>query len=406
MNDVDLADRLLAAVRAQRFEATPDAMQHGGPVTAFPSIDLALAVFPPGGAPVCANVLFSREHPHGHAARLDARRGALRGLRFDADLTGAGHASIAWLPGADWARLPWQVLAGEGPLRFVAPYPASLVKLMVAVGVALAVDRGACGFEEAWSHGARERSVDAWCEDMVATSSNEATAAMVALLHARGLIARGAGGELRNDLHEAFAALDLPTLRLAETRPGGGWRNADGAGVGRLQMTAWDSVRLLWLLDDDAPPAPWLAPGTPALLSAAGRRHIGRWLARQGLHEILSSTALAGTRGWVRGLPARMPSHWIGDDGSARVGNVVFDGDLRPANAEARVEFRHKTGLTENYASDAGIVRALAPGRRHYIVALLSNLGTRYSDGPVHATTRRIAALGAAIDGAIADWID
>jgi hypothetical protein len=82
------------------------------------------------------------------------------------------------------------------------------------------------------------------------------------------------------------------------------------------------------------------------------------------------------------------------------------------------VEFLHKTGLTENYGSNGGIVREL-PGkpRRHYIIVLLSNLGFRYYDDavasflkpdkgedgyPNTATgisyTQRIPALGQALD--------
>jgi hypothetical protein len=57
-------------------------------------------------------------------------------------------------------------------------------------------------------------------------------------------------------LHRLFERLRLRTLRLADTTPRGGWRNADGAGVGHLQMTAWDSLRLLWWLDPEAPPLP------------------------------------------------------------------------------------------------------------------------------------------------------
>jgi hypothetical protein len=80
------------------------------------------------------------------------------------------------------------------------------------------------------------------------------------------------------------------------------------------------------------------------------------------------------------------------------------------------VTFAHKTGLTYNYASDAGIVSSL-PGQpfRRYVIAFLGNVGYRYTDeafagrarGPyadrVHpiAYTQRIPALGRAIDDAV-----
>ncbi|HEY5136878.1 MAG TPA: hypothetical protein VIJ41_13890 [Candidatus Nanopelagicales bacterium] len=66
---------------------------------------------------------------------------------------------------------------------------------------------------------------------------------------------------------------------------------------------------------------------------------------------------------------------------------IPYGQDVRPCNATAQVTFAHKTGLTENYGSDAGIVTALAgqDGRR-YIVAVFSNVGYRYSD-PSQAST-------------------
>jgi hypothetical protein len=90
-----------------------------------------------------------------------------------------------------------------------------------------------------------------------------------------------------------------------------------------------------------------------------------------------------------------------------------FGVDIRTANAQAEVNFAHKTGLTFNYGSDAGIVTAL-PGKpfRHYVIAIVGNLGHRYADevfaartnfpafdkiGPI-VYTQRIAALGKAMD--------
>jgi hypothetical protein len=100
------------------------------------------------------------------------------------------------------------------------------------------------------------------------------------------------------------------------------------------------------------------------------------------------------------------------------VDGTAFGRDTRPCNTAAEVEFLHKTGLTENYGSDGGLVKEL-PGkpRRHYVVVFLSNLGYRYYDEavagfldatkgedgyPYAATgmsyTQRIPALGRAID--------
>ena len=99
------------------------------------------------------------------------------------------------------------------------------------------------------------------------------------------------------------------------------------------------------------------------MLSDATRDHLRAVLARQQLDEILSSGHLRGVPGWVPGIP----------------------------DAPA---FAHKTGNTENYTSDAGIVRT---DKVHYIVAVLSNLGSRYAPHEKCATTWRLPALGAQI---------
>jgi hypothetical protein len=335
-----LASELRRAVHELDFAATSDAWQGGAPVGVHPSVDLAVAAFPRSRPAVWANVLFSREHPEGLLAQIDAAAGAVQNIRFDADQQNAPGDSVAWLPGADWQALRWQPLAGGGPHRCVAPYPASLLKLMVAVGVAMAVDRGLAAWPAA-------------LEPMLVASDNDATTDCVALLHRVRLI---------DTLNQRFGQLGLATLQLRGTKPDGGWRNADGAGVGHIHMTAWDTVRLLWLLDAQAPPPPWLPPGT-SLLSEASRAHLHGVLRRQALDEVLSSGALRGVPGWVPGLPDA------------------------PAYA-------HKTGTTDNYASDAGIVQT---AHTHYIVAVLTSLGRRYAAHERCATTWRLPALGAAL---------
>ena len=121
-------------------------------------------------------------------------------------------------------------------------------------------------------------------------------------------------------------------------------------------------MRLLWLLDADAPPAPWLPPHS-TLLQPASRARLRAVLSRQQRDEILSSGARRGLPGWVPGV----------------------------SDAPA---FAHKTGTTINYASDAGIVRT---DGCHYLVAVLTNLGRRYAPHESCATTWKLPALGAAV---------
>lgn len=337
------AEILRQAVRELHFEATADALRGGAPVGLHPNLDLAVAAFPRGRAPVLANVLFSREFPKGLIGEIGVDAGSLRNVGFDGDLQDAQGDSVAWLPGADWQRLPFKPLvAGDTrPQRVVATYPASLLKLMVAVGIGMAIDRGLI---ETWP---------ASLEPMIVISDNDATTECVALLHRVRLV---------DELNRRFAALGLATLQLNDTTAGGGWRNADGSGVGHIHMTAWDTVRLLWLLDAQAPPPPWL-PGSTALLKPGTRAHLFGVLQRQQLDHVLSSGSLRGVPGHVPGLP----------------------------DAPA---FAHKTGSTQNYASDAGIVNS---GRTRYIVALLTSLGSRYAPHERCATTWRVPTLGAAV---------
>lgn len=404
MNAAELAQALREAVLAQDFGATPDPQDGGRPLGArghFPSLDLAVLVFPERGEPVAANVLFSREHPQGLVARLGTGFGPVQQLRYLADQRDAAGNSIAWRPEADWSRMDWQPLHGEAGPRVVAPYPASLLKLMVLVGLAHLIDQGRAGWWQPWPYQGREQLVGDWAFQMTAYSSNEATSALVALLHASGAIRREAGRETHNELHQLFDRLGLPTLRLANTRPDGGWGNGAGSGVGQIQMTAWDTVRLLWWLDPQAPSPPWLGADAPRL-SAESRGQVLHCLQEQALHEILSSAALGGVPGWVGGLPARLPSRWLQLDGTLQAGDLRYPGDLRRFTQGGQVWFAHKTGNTENYASDAGIVTGIAPQRRHYLIALLSNLGSRYAPHPDCATTWRLPALGAAIDALLA----
>lgn len=397
MRSASLAEALLGMVRGLGLDQIIDPLNGHRPLTHFPSIDLAVVAFPSGGAPIWANVLFSRDFPEGVVADIGPQAGPVSNIRYLADKTDAEGNSAAWLPHSDWNAMQWAPLAGQGAHRFVAPYPASLVKLMVAVGVGRVVDTDAHAWDEEWVYGGERKTIARWTESMIVASNNDATSAMVALLHAAGLIRNDESGET-NQLEQLFASLGLHTLRLHDTQANGGWRNADGAGVGHLQMTAWDTVRLLWLLADSLPAAPWLSASHAPVLGTASRQRLWGWMADQGLHEILSTTAVAGIPGWQPGIPARLPAHWITADGRAQVEHLAFPPDIRSANAQATATFAHKTGNTDNYTSDAGLVTGLGPQPRKYLIAMLSNLGRRYAPHPGCVTDWRIAQLGAAVD--------
>ena len=107
------------------------------------------------------------------------------------------------------------------------------------------------------------------------------------------------------------------------------------------------------------------------------------WSLKAGAHEFPVLVVYLPTEGHAHVTPSF--AGFIGAHcGMNAAGIVVVDGvnfgvDVRASNAVAEVTFAHKTGLTYNYASDAGIVTSL-PGRpfRRYIIVFLSNLGYRY----------------------------
>jgi hypothetical protein len=255
---------------------------------------------------------------------------------------------------------------------FPLPYPASVFKLMVAVKVLEQAERGKIKLGETFAHADKTRPIQEYLADMITWSDDESTQALVRKLHAVGAA---------DKVDATFARLGLATLQFQGTskKTGRSWH------PGKIHMSAWDTARLLWLLDPDAPPPTWKAPdGKPvdtAFLSAASKKHLLDLLAEQAYHDALSTTSLCGITGVQHGIPALLPSRWIGEDGRVKLEAGALGGDVRPCNARADVTFAHKTGLTLNFGSDAGIVRGI-PGKaqRHYVIALITNLGYRYTD--------------------------
>jgi hypothetical protein len=379
-----------------------------GRIAHVPSVDVAVIAFPPGCPPAFANVMLSRDAPEARVNGFDPETLAIRGvrlLRWDQarwDDTGPGTAP----PGEGDFVVP----PGEASVDFVVPYPASNFKLMVAVKVLELVDREVIGLEDRFTHARRTRSIREWLADMITWSDDESTQALLRRLHAIGEADR---------IDALFARLGLSTLQIHDTSAATG-RNWQ---PGRIHMSAWDTARLLWLLDPDAPPPSWRAPGgapvDAGFLRPGTKALLLGLLGEQRFHDVLSTTALCGRPGTEPGIPALLPARWIGDDGRVGAGEGMPPGaDVRPCNERAEVTFAHKTGLTLNFGSDAGIVRGI-PGRarRHYIIAFFSNLGHRYTDPdklagphPCHhlgiCYTQRIASMARAIDGALASAIE
>ncbi|HET9555409.1 MAG TPA: serine hydrolase, partial [Anaeromyxobacteraceae bacterium] len=373
-------------------------------IAAPPHVDLAVIRLDAAGRAVeAADVQLDPGSPTGRVVALD-RSLATTGVRFRRWSPARREAGAAAGPfTADDDLVPRRHPAGRD---FMAPYPASVFKLLVAFHLARRVDEGAVSLRTRVAAGpepgAEVRPIGDWLEAMVTESDNQATKALLWYLHAHGDVEK---------LNRRFAALGLATLRLDGTSPADGGRWAPG----EIHATAMDVARLLWLVAG-GPGVRWRAPSgrlvTAAVLGAPGRALLRRLLAEQGFHELLSSGLLCGSA--PAGIPAPVPERFLDAAGAATVLGVPYGRDVRPCNEAAQVRFLHKTGLTWNYAADAGLVEPL-PGKpwRRYVVVLLSSAGTRYLDperasAPRHpcgaeqvCATRKLSAIGAAVDAAM-----
>jgi hypothetical protein len=412
LDSPSLATRVLQAVREADFASTWD-LEAQATIARTPNVDVAVIAFQEGCAPAMANVLLSHDAPQGHVASLDAESLAVTGVTWRPWSYARWEGQQAW-------DAPWAPEATVGPahgaLNHMVPNPVSLFKLLVGVGVMMGVDEGRISLSEPLSvssthpESTYEGTVGEAMALMLSASDNATTSALIKRLHAAGL--------LPHALHERLGTLGLHTLRIDNTRPDGSWRPPEAVDTtGAFHMTSWDTARLLWLLDEEAPAPGWKVGGAAVdagFLSASSKQYLRGLLEEQGWHEVLSTTATCGIEGREPGIPAVQPRRWLNDpeggDHGVTVEGIAMTADVRACNAEAEVRFAHKTGLSEGFGSDAGIVRGLEGHERHYVIALTSNLGFRYTDRALSERyslpcfrvglcyTQRIATLGRTLD--------
>ncbi len=419
-----LAASLLSALRVADFPGVVDFTKQvpglvAPTVTYTPHVDVAVIELDRSGRAVAAaNVQQSRDFPQGRVVPLGRDLRALKTdfrawdlSRWD-DLTPHEFATTPYPDGS-------ALVPGAKGAPFMSPYPASTFKLLVAVQVLRQIDAGrlslaqhtvnqapgaACIEGGSLPAAGDEPTVAAALDAMITYSDNTSTCLLLQQLHALGQL-----DPTSNALNATFARLGLSTLQVNGTDPvtGARW------GVGSIDMTAMDTARLLLLLQGGR--LSFLDRGgvkPSAILSERSRTRLLSLLGQQGFHEVLSTTNWCGLPYPQQGIPARAPSRWIDADGTVTVDGIPYGQDVRPCNAAAQVTFAHKTGLTENYGSDAGIVTAL-PGQdgRRYIVTIFSNVGYRYSDASQAATdgypcftglgicySEKFAQIGKAID--------
>lgn len=436
--ETPLETALLTAVRAEHFERVIDfgAGNESRPVKASlglpakqvaqtPNVNVAVIQFDGEGRMVDrAYVILSRDYPDGLIVPLDANSGAssVRFIRWDIERSDGGTFAREdghQLTTKGWTNNPPLTSADDivpgrtnAPYQFMAPYPASLFKSMVAFHVLRMIDAGKLTLDTEYIYavaGAQPetRKIRDWFDPMITVSDNHATSALMKMLHDKKEI---------EPLNLEFRELNLGTLQINATSA------ADGRGwsPGQIHMTAFDVARLCWIIDG-GPGELWLGadgkPVTAKLLSDPSRGFLKKLLSEQAFNDALTTANFPGAPNVRPGIPSRVAERWINPTN----GHVVVDGedfgvDIRAANARSEVNFAHKTGLTFNYGSDAGIVTSL-PGQpfRHYVISFLGNLGHRYADevfaartnfpafdkvGPI-VYTQRIPALGKAVDDAV-----
>jgi hypothetical protein len=375
-------------------------------IATSPNVDVAvIELGHDGRARRAADVLLSRDYPDGVVVPIDRNLAttAVRFRRWDINRWNGGTFGSDGLQTSitGWNDNPPRtpvddIVAGreQAPLEFMAPYPASLFKLLVAFHTLRLVDRGILDLDAGYVYdpaggcGGAAAGVQTnrrWLDAMITSSNNRAACALLKQLHGLAQV---------DDMNAELRELGLGTLQVNGTSPqtGGTWQ------PGEIHMTALDTARLLWLIEG-APGVLWKRPdGRPVtahVLSDRSRALMGQMLGEQGFNVVLSTTNFCGLKYPSPGISQRIAERWINpDDGTVTVEGIPHGQDVRPCNAAAEVTFAHKTGLTYNYGSDAGIVRSL-PGKpaRRYVIALLSNLGYRYSD-PQFATSRELPCFG------------
>jgi hypothetical protein len=380
---------------------TLHALAAAKPIHQMPNVDTAVIELDDQGHPTAAaDVLLSPQYPHGVTVPLG---------------TGMSTEQVRW---RRWDDTEWDrnqgrgttdVLSGreQATLDFASPYPASVLKLMVAFGVLRLVDRGVVSLDGDYAYQpvvpraacgpATTKTVRRFLDEMITVSRNESACALIKLIH---------DAHAMDELNSTFAQLGMPTLQLAGTNP------ANGGVWGGSNMGALDTAKLL-LIVGGGPGTLWTAPDgtsvTRDVLSDAARDVFLRALGDQGHNDMLSTTNYCGRPYPAPGIPQVTPARWVNPQtGTVTVAGAAYGRDVRPCDAAAEVSFAHKTGWVNTTGGDAGIVHSL-PGKakRNYIVVVFTNLGLRYVDAgrpadpagiyPVPYTEKH-ATLGRAID--------
>jgi len=391
---------VLEAVRSAGFTDVLDSRYSAStqpryPRANVPNLDITVIdLSPDNRSREAVNVILSRDYPEGVVVPIEKD---LSGNDLDYRKWDLARWNTA--DNSTWSA-PFppdsELVPGRENAKYqlMLPYPASVFKVMVAYGIMRLVDSekidlggdytypgnpsgtGLCGSADPTT-----KSYSDWMTEMITVSSNRATCAMLLKLHQLDEV---------DALNKHFDDIGLPSLEITGTsaETGGSWN------PGQISMGSLDTAKLMWLTDG-GPGTLWRTPAgdpiTQDLLSASSREFLKGIYARQGFNEVISTTNWCGNKLGAnfpdservyppQGIPTPVPEEFI-VDGEAEVDGIPYGRPVAPCNEAAEVLFSHKTGLTTNAGADAGYVHAL-PGkqRRDYAVAVITNLGNRFTD--------------------------
>jgi len=370
------------------------------PISALPNVDLAVIELNREGEVIAAaDVLYDRDSPQGYQVKVNQRTMQATNVQFSRWNSSRYNDQTQWAAGPATSEI--LVQPAHVDKSYMVSYPASVLKLMVGLGIMRLVDQhrlslgSTAVYHERNGHSCQygpsnptgldpapvaEGATDTiagWFDKMITVSDNFATCALLQQIYDAGAL---------QSTNSYFKSLGLNTLVMQPLYPevGAGWS------LGHFSMGSLDTAKLL-LLISDAKGELWRAPNRSAVtaasqLSRKSRAFFQSELAQQSFNEVLNPVNLCDSSDAFQGIPSTVPQRWV-DPATGHV--VTYDGDLpidfgydtRPCNDRAEVTFQHKTGLVSFAGSDAGIVRAIpGQGGRRYIVAIQSSIGYRYGD--------------------------
>jgi Beta-lactamase enzyme family len=262
-----LESRLVTAMRTAQFDGVidygPYAESCPGKTFCFmparttavmPNVDVAIIQLDANGQMVDrADVMLTRDYPTGLIVPLDPNQGAssVRFRKWDiARFDGGTYSSSTGkqLTTKGWTNNPVftttdDIVAGRAsaPYQFMAPYPASLFKLLIGFKVMRMVDAGLITLDSNYTYSPDKKTMETrtirnWMDPMITYSDNHSAQAMVKMLHDKNQMTA---------MNQEFVDLGLGTLQVngTSTTTGGNWL------PGQIHVTAFDVARLLWIID-------------------------------------------------------------------------------------------------------------------------------------------------------------